>query len=65
MAWICVWGIAAHQTSLVTFSRRYLCNLGTPRKRLEAIVIKTSACHVQLAPQAGSGYTLFFRGQLG
>lgn len=45
--------------------RRYLCNLGIPRRRLRAIVIRTSACHIQIAPTPGSSYSLYWQGEAG
>lgn len=44
---------------------RYICNIGTPRKRLTAIVIKTSSCHVQIASHSGYGYSLYSQGKTG
>eukprot|EP00983_Pelagomonas_calceolata_P097508 1158258-Pelagomonas_calceolata.AAC.2 len=46
-------------------ARRFLCNLGIPRRRLRSITIKTSACHVQIAPTPGSDYSIYWQGAPG
>ena len=62
------WGQTRSSNSLsltIPSSSRYICNLGTPRKRLLGMVIKTTACHVQIASHAGSGYSVYARGLVG
>jgi hypothetical protein len=38
---------------------RYLCHLGTRRKRLTSITVKSRSCHVQVMSAEGDEYRIF------
>lgn len=39
----------------------YLCNLGRPRKQLQAIQINSKSCYIKIFSAPGDGYELFLR----
>lgn len=48
-------------SSTVPSDSGFLCNLGQPRKRLQAIRILSRACYVQVVSAPGAGYQLYMR----